>query len=179
VAQPEHPGHVLPADEAAELGRDFISFLHDPPVSSHPGRSSFGICHGAAKAHWREVLASDLGFACRYYSIEFELLEVSGKTVMGATYIQVSVFRARWQGDWCWVGSGGGSCNWRGLLERRQQDRRSDWRPGKGAGRVGRGGRGLGFSLFCRRPARHTWCLSNKNVREYGKRCVLLQEAGC
>ena len=129
----------------------------------------------------RDVLASELCSACRYYSIEFELLEVSGKTVMGATYMQVSVFRARWQGDWCWVGSGGDICNWRGLLERRQQEKIGlETRKKCRGGRAGAGGAGGALdSTFLRRPARHTWCLSNKNVREYGKRCELLQEAGC
>ena len=31
----------------------------------------------------------------RYYSVEFELLEVSGKTVMGTTYLQVRHFSVR------------------------------------------------------------------------------------
>ena len=113
-----------------------------------------GVLHGAAIVHMRDVLASELCSACRYYSIEFELLEVSGKTVMGATYMQVSVFRARWQGDWCWVGSGGGSCNWRSLLDRRQQT----------------GGFSLSAAALRGKPG-----LSNKNARGYGKRGVLLQ----
>ena len=65
-------------------------------MSTHPG---LGGGHGARRVEFclpttRCRLLSSVSdpwpLHCRYYSVEFELLEVSGKTVMGATYIQVS-----------------------------------------------------------------------------------------
>jgi len=45
-------------------------------------------CTARGRAHTHTLVNM---YADRYYSVEFELLEVSGKTVMGTTYLQVYI----------------------------------------------------------------------------------------
>ena len=72
VAQSQHPRDVLSTDQVAQLWSYPHLVLFHPPVSV--------------------TRVTSCGLDCdvfRYYAVEFELLEVSGKTVMGTSYLQV------------------------------------------------------------------------------------------